>query len=337
MATQKVSILLVGGGSVGAIAALNLESEHAAVTVVCRSNFSAIRERAYQIESCDHGSIRNWRPTAVLNEIPHDGDFDYVVCVTKNIADVSPSVAELIRPAITPEKTVVVLIQNGLNIEKPLLEAFPKNIVLSGVSLIGANEPEPGVVHQDFPDTLLIGAFRNPNINLEAEKAASEDFVRLYSSGGKTQCSVSPDVGWVRWRKLVYNAVLNPVCAITGLDSGRIRLVDGAVEGLIRPAMAEIVAAAKASGHDLPETVIDDMIEMDPLELWLPPSMLSDTRKGNYIEYENILGEPLREGEKLGVAMPNLRVLYHLCKAVQWKNKEIKGLVQVPPKGTYVK
>lgn len=69
--------------------------------------------------------------------------------------------------------------------------------------------------------------------------------------------------------------------------------------------------------------------------MYLPPSMLSDVRKGNFIEYENIIGEPLREGEKLGVPMPTLRVLYHLCQAIQWKNKELKGLVNVPPKEVY--
>lgn len=338
---KKSKILLVGGGSVGAIAALNLESGgHAAVTVVLRSNYHAVKDKGYSIESCDHGSVIGWRPTHVAAAVPDSQDsskpFDFIVCATKNVVDVPPALASLLKPAVTPGHTVIVLIQNGLNIEKPLLEAFPENIVLSGVSLIGANEPEAGTVLQDFPDTLYVGPFRNTNITVVNEQQAAENFVHIYSAGGKTQCSYSPDVGWTRWRKLVYNACLNPICAITGLDTGRIRLADGAVEGLVRPAMNEICAAAKASGYELPETVADDMIEMDPLNMYLPPSMLSDVRKGNFIEYENILGEPLREGEALGVPMPTLRVLYHLCKAIQWKNKEIKGLVEIPPRGSFV-
>ncbi|EMC98742.1 hypothetical protein BAUCODRAFT_103193 [Baudoinia panamericana UAMH 10762] len=335
---EKSLILLVGGGAVGAVAALNLQLiEQAEVTVVCRSNYAVVSQDGYRIESCDHGNLSGWKAFAVLNHIPEASSsqpFDYIVCVTKNIADVPPSLADLIRPAVTPGRTVVVLIQNGLNIEKPLIQAFPQNIVLSGVSLIGANEPEPGHIVQDFPDTLYVGPFRNPNLKVEEEDAAAKQFVQLYSAGGKTQCSYIADVGWTRWRKLVYNACLNPICAITGLDTGRVRLADGAVEGLVKPAMKEIVAAAKASGYELPATVVDDMINMDPLTMYLPPSMLSDTRKGNFIEYENILGEPLREGEKLGVPMPTLRVLYHLCAAIQWKNKEVKGFVTVPPKGS---
>jgi ketopantoate reductase len=77
----------------------------------------------------------------------------------------------------------------------------------------------------------------------------------------------------------VYNACLNPICAITGLDTGRIRLADGAAEGLVKPAMREIVAAAKANGVVLADDVVEVMIEIDPVELYLSPSMLADVRK----------------------------------------------------------
>lgn len=54
--------------------------------------------------------------------------------------------------------------------------------------------------------------------------------------------------------------------------------------------------------------------------------------QGNFIEFENLLGEPLREGKKAGVAMPTLEVLYQIAKAVQWRTKEQRGLVNIPPK-----
>ncbi|KAI6791532.1 2-dehydropantoate 2-reductase family protein [Hortaea werneckii] len=337
---EKSSVLLVGGGSVGAIAALNLEvGKQATVTLVCRSNYQAVKENGYNIRSCDHGTIEHWKPSEIVDTVPKTDQngqpFDYVVCVTKNVADVPPPLSDLIRPAIA-DQTVIVLIQNGLNIERPMFAAFPANVVLSGVSMIGASESKPGEIEQGFQDILYVGPFRNPNLEGDKETAAAQAFVRVYGAGGKTQCEFNADVGWTRWRKLVYNACLNPICAITDLDTGRIRLSDGAVEGLVRPAMKEIIAAAKAAGHDLPPTIADDMINMDPLDLYLPPSMLQDLRKDNYIEYETILGEPLREGEKLGVPMPTLRVLYHLCQAIQWKNKEARGLVSIPPKEDFI-
>lgn len=50
------------------------------------------------------------------------------------------------------------------------------------------------------------------------------------------------------------------------------------------------------------------------------------------MEIENLVGEPLREAEKLGIPTPNLMVIYQIAKALQWKTKEKRGLVTVPPK-----
>jgi ketopantoate reductase len=153
-------------------------------------------------------------------------------------------------------------------------------VVLSGVSLIGSAELEKGKISQDDKDELLIGAFPNPNVASSLANTKAEEFVKIYSAGGKTKCVFSPDVLHDRWRKLVYNACLNPICAITGLDTGRIRLADGAVEGLVRPAMREIVEAAeKSAGVVLGDDVVDHMINVDALELFLSPSMLADVKK----------------------------------------------------------
>jgi ketopantoate reductase len=50
------------------------------------------------------------------------------------------------------------------------------------------------------------------------------------------------------------------------------------------------------------------------------------------MEYEYLVGEPMREAEKAGVPTPTLNVIYHICKAMQWRIMETKGLVVTPPK-----
>ncbi|KAL3418900.1 hypothetical protein PVAG01_09121 [Phlyctema vagabunda] len=334
MAT-KANVLLVGGGAVGAIAALNIEAGGlGAVTAVLRSNFQAVSEKGYNIESVDHGKLPSWRPTKVVNSIPEaskDNPFDYIVCVTKNCPDIKPTLIDLITPAVTPGHTVIALIQNGLNIERPVFEAFPKNIVLSGVSMIDSHEEEPGHILHEEADVLYLGAFTNPNLTPADEKLAAEKFIDMYAKAGKTQCIYNDDVPFARWRKLVFNSCLNPICAITGLDDARIRLA-GAIEGLVRPAMDEIIEVAKAKGINLPEGIADKMINLDPMDLYLKPSMQCDAEKGNYIEYENLVGEPLRDAEAIGVKTPILKVIYELCKAMQWRTKEARGLLSVPPK-----
>ena len=62
--SSKKNILLVGGGGVGALAAVNLESGGlASVCAVLRSNHEAVTTSGYNIESCDWGSLKNWRPS----------------------------------------------------------------------------------------------------------------------------------------------------------------------------------------------------------------------------------------------------------------------------------
>jgi ketopantoate reductase len=62
--TSKSNTLLVGGGAVGAIAAMNIElGGLGAVTAVLRSNYQAVAESGYKIDSCDHGKQYGWKPT----------------------------------------------------------------------------------------------------------------------------------------------------------------------------------------------------------------------------------------------------------------------------------
>lgn len=206
--------------------------------------------------------------------------FDYIVTTTKNYPDVSPTLPELIAPAVTPGHTVIVMIQNGLNIERAMFEAFPTNIVLSGVSMIDSHEGRPGeIFHQDH-DILYLGAFTNPNLpDKQSEIKAAHDFINIYGAAGKTNVQFSEDVPWARWRKLIFNAVLNPICAITSLDSARVRLTNSLVEELVRPAMKEIYETASRLGHKLPEDIVDTMINFDPMDLYLKPSMQCDIEK----------------------------------------------------------
>ena len=73
MASKKCNVLILGGGAVGAIAAVNLEiGGLAEVTAVLRSNFKAVKENGYIIESVDHGKLTGWRPTKGMEYRPNE-------------------------------------------------------------------------------------------------------------------------------------------------------------------------------------------------------------------------------------------------------------------------
>jgi 2-dehydropantoate 2-reductase len=222
----------------------------------------------------------------VLNSIPNVAKeglppFDFIITTTKNCPDIPPTLQSIISPAVTPSHTVIVMIQNGLNIEKATFASFPTNIVFSGVSMIEAHEGVPGTIHHEWHDELYLGPFHNPSLpqNHPTEISAAKTFINIYNAAGKSTVHFQEDVQWGRWRKLIFNAALNPICAITGLDDGRIRLAHGAVEGLVKPAMKEIYETAKELGYVLPDDIMDTMLNMDPLDLYLKPSMQVDIEK----------------------------------------------------------
>ncbi|CZR45210.1 putative 2-dehydropantoate 2-reductase family protein [Fusarium proliferatum ET1] len=328
MTSPKDRVLLIGSGGIGTIAALNLErGDLAEVTSVLRSNFEVVRSKGFTIRSCQHGDIHNWRPTESLDAIPSRYDaqgrpFDYIVCCTKNIPDIIPTLCDIVAPAVTPGHTAIVLIQNGLNIERPFIHQFPNNVIVSGISRIDAHEVAHGVIEHKQNDVLHIGAFNNPTLHPKVQEAAAKRFVEIYIKGGKTTCLYQPDVDLDRWSKLVYNASFNPICALTRLNTGELQRTGRVVDTLAIPAMKEVLAVAKRAGYELPENIINDTVNSNPIDESITPSMQIDLEKGNFIEHENIIREVVREGRERGVVTPVLSILYELCCAVQWKLKE---------------
>ncbi|CAR22291.1 ketopantoate reductase family protein [Lachancea thermotolerans CBS 6340] len=325
---SKCKVLLVGSGGVGTIASYALEyAGKTKVTSVLRSDYDRVLEKGFSINSCDYGNGLIFKPSNIVNSVEASkkhGPFEYVVIATKCLPEVT-SMIDVIAPAITKD-TAIVLVQNGIGIEMEALTKFPENVVLSGVSMIGSANMGGHIEHES-PDMLRIGYFENNNISQSHQEAVCKRFVDLYQND-KNQCVYDEDVKFSRWRKLVYNACLNPVCALTGVDIGRLEIWGG-VDSIIRKAMREVLAIAKSDGVVLPEDVIEFMIRSDD-PVYYRPSMLVDADKRNLLEIEVILGNPVRIARKNKVDVPFLTIIYELLKIVQSRTMEEKGMITIP-------
>lgn len=246
---------------------------------------------------------------------------------TKSIPDVSPTVEEVVTPVVVNEKTVIVLLQNGLNIEKSMIRRFPLNPILSGVSYISATQPSHGRVLHTDPDVQRIGPFSSPLVLPEVSDDAARRYLTIYNPHNALDVVFDDNVGRTRWSKLVYNASYNSVAAILRMDTARMRMSQHIIDDLIRPIMLEVIAAANACGingllGDLP----DRAIRADSTDTDFRPSMCQDVDNGNLMEIEHIVGEPLREGQSRGVQMPTLQTIYNLLKGLQLHAKEARGM-----------
>lgn len=322
-------VLIVGSGGVGVMAAYAMDlSPQTEVTVVIRSDYDVVTKRGYKIDSVDYGIIESYKPANVVKSVEDAasfGPFDFIIVSTKNTPDISKT-EDLISSVVTAGTTTIVLLQNGLHIGEPFIEKYPLNIILSGVSMISSTNYSGEISHVG-QDALAIGYFNNVNFSEQDQKDAAMKFVDCYHNG-KNNCTYDPNVNFTRWRKLVYNATLNPICALTGVDVGRLELF-GANEILVKRAMKEVYAVAASDGVVLPPEVLDIMLHSDD-GVYYAPSMLVDIRKGNYIEVEVIVGNAVRVARRNGVDAPILSLIYDLLLVVQKRTMEEKGRIIVP-------
>lgn len=327
--TVSKNVLVIGTGGVGAITAYGLDfGGKCSLSIVVRRDYAKVSEHGYRIHSCDYGEIEGWKPAHIYSSVKSAAlaqTFDYVVITTKNYPDILP-VEKLIEPLVTSEKVTIVLIQNGFDLAKDLFVKYPKNIVLSGVSHIGLRNTG-GEIFQTQKDHCVISSFENPNLPEKLQMEKAHEFIDLYTNE-KNDIRFFPDVKWYRYRKLVYNATLNTVCALTSTDCGRLEL-SGGLESVAIPAMKEVVAVAKADGVELPLDIVNIISHADDGEYY-EPLMRIDVRKENPIELQVILGNLLKVAEELDVETPVLSLLYKLLLVVQFRLKEANGYVSVP-------
>lgn len=299
---MKDKVLIVGAGAIGGFYGALLDKSGADVSVVCRSDYDTVKNRGFQIRSHPLG---NWTftPTQTLTRaIDYRGPADYLILCSKITADINR--VELIRPAVS-EHTVIVFIQNGIDVERELLEAFPNNQIVSGLAFICCNRLHPGVIDHLAYGKLSLGNV--PSGCSEETKHLADLFI-----GAGIECITMDDIVTGRWIKCVWNAPFNPLSVL----SGGLATLDilQTQEAFIRAIMQEVCAIAAASGHPLPDDIIDLNIRNTYA---MPPyktSMLLDFEQGQPMETEAILGNTVRAGRRIGVNCPNLQALYSLLQ-----------------------
>lgn len=313
--SAAANVLVFGTGGVGCIYAVLLQRGGANLTVVCRSNYSAVKTNGILVRSAKWGHLRT-RPNTVrtCEEAQTFGPFDYVLVCSKAF----PGTASLIKDAVTPRRTAIVLAQNGIAIEEDYAELYPFNPIISGVVYLPTTQVEPGVVEHGTPlEEFEIGTF--PHDAPYEAKDAVVRLSKLFEAGG-AKAPIYEDIQIRRWNKLSVNGSFNPITALTLCDDANyLRSSDFAVE-MAKEVMREVGWVATAAGYA--NAITEKEIEhhmarhLGRLETGgKEPSMLVDIRHGRNIEVEAILGNAVRKAELLKVETPYLKMLYVLAKA----------------------
>jgi len=306
---ETPSILLIGTGAVGSYYSGKLWQAGARISAVCRSDYSVIKKNGITVKSI-LGDF-NFMPDEVIKDI---NDYslvpDYIMVATKVLPEIN--ITDMIAPRVG-KNTSIILLQNGINIEKPVADVFPDNEIISALAFICVSREQPGMVHHQDYGRLVIGHY--PSGTSEKTSLLNELFVK---SG--VQCQLDTDIITARWKKLIWNAPFNPMSVLAGGANTQEMMGSEASLVLARKIMEEVVQLAEATGHHIPRAFItknlDDTAVMTPYKT----SMLLDYENKRPMEVEAILGNALRIAKEKNISVPHIESLYGLLSLINSKN-----------------
>jgi 2-dehydropantoate 2-reductase len=298
-----VSVCIVGAGVIGSLYAGHLAS----VTDVC-----VLTRREEHARALNRAGLRVSGRSERLAKVTASADpdalpeFELAIVATK-----APGLEAAARSLAGrfPGATVMTVL-NGLGAEEVVARHGDWPIVSAVTFMSGTRHSDTHVEYILDTETWL-GPYR----------ATSMDDVRriadlIVSSGLKARAF--DDLRPAQWSKLIFNATVNAVAALTGLPhdghfAARERPED--LGHLVYELVAEGKRVAAAAGIELHEDPWEMNVHATRRGSAHYPSMLEDVDAHRPTEIDLITGSLVREAERLGVPVPLHSALYRLVKA----------------------
>lgn len=216
-----------------------------------------------------------------------------------------------ILPRVLHEQGQVLLIQNGLNIERPVAAVVGERRVLAGLAFLCSNKVGPGHIrHLDY------GAIRLGRYRADGEPAGIDATMRAIAddlTAAGLEISLVDDLQLARWQKLVWNIPYNGLSVVLDAMTDAL-MADPHSRALVEALMGEVVAGAAACGKTIEPAFVEKMLrdteQMKPYRT----SMKVDHDEGRPMEVEAIFGEALRSARAAGEAVPRIEMLYQQLK-----------------------
>jgi 2-dehydropantoate 2-reductase len=303
-------VCVVGGGVIGSLYAAHL-ARIVEVTVLTRrpEHAAALREHGLTVSGKADFSTP-LHATADPADLPHA---DLAIVATK-ATDLEDAARRL--EGHVPGATVMT-IQNGLGAEEIVREHGDWELISAVTFMSGVRHGDAHVEYELDTETWL-GPFATTQERVQEVRDA------LVASGLKARAF--PDLRPAQWSKLIFNATVNTVAAVTDLPHVSQFAAEAAptdLGHLVHELMDEGKRVAAAAGIELHE---------DPWEMNVHavrrgetqaaqgkyahvPSMLEDVRSQRATEVDFITGALVREAARTGVAVPLHETMYRLVKA----------------------
>lgn len=302
---------VAGAGAIGSLFAGHLASV-AVSTVLTRREDHASRLNKEGLKIS--GKTQRHAQVLASTDPSALGDVDLVIVATKAgaVEETARSMAGHFPNAL------VMTVQNGLGLED-IVAGYGNWPLISAVTFMSGNRHSDVHVEYELDTATWMGpwAGRSPG-NEQVQAVAS----LIEASGLKA--AAFPDLLPAQWSKLIFNAAINSISAVSDLPHVKAYAARERLEDLghtVRAMMDEGRAVAAAVGIELHEDPWNMNIEATSRgrtgseEYAHAPSMLEDVRARRLTEIDWITGAIVRAAERTGLKVPITETLYRLVKA----------------------
>jgi 2-dehydropantoate 2-reductase len=310
---SEPQIAIVGVGPVGGI--LGAKLAHAGHSVVfCdiqKPHLDVIKERGLSLTGVSELIAKCDQVAYGVNELSNFPDVNTVIIATKAavLPRLIPQIKEVSQPGM-----YFISCQNGLDNEEYLAEIFGADHVLRIVINYGGSQMGDGNIFMSF--------FNPPNY-IGAITPQGEPLARRLAemtTDADLEMQFTTNIKKYEWEKVILNAALNPVCALTRKpmkDMMDFELTESLVEKLLQ----EGVNVAEAAGITFDEGFLEHGVRYLKGAGYHRTSMHQDILRNIPTEIDWISCKVVEWGEKYGVETP-----YNLTIAALVKGFEMKSM-----------
>ena len=284
-------IVFYGAGGIGGYFGARLLAAGERVSFVARGRHAqAMREHGLRVKS-PLGDVQVAVPS--ISDDPATLPAADVVVFAVKMPDAEAAAARLV-PLMKPS-TVVLPLQNGVEIVDVLTAQLGAAPVALGAAYIPAKICEPGVIeHAGGFASLRFGALQ------PAQRPVLEAFGAACQRA-KVQIDLVDDMRRVMWEKFVFLVGMSSLTALTRLPIAVTR-TDPELRRLLQQVMDETTALARAEGVALPDDfVAKQLTVIDGLPPAAKASMANDLDNGRALELPWLAGAVVRRSERVGL------------------------------------
>jgi 2-dehydropantoate 2-reductase len=305
-------VCIIGCGAIGSLYAAHLARVVEVWAFVRRDEHARALNREGLHVSGNHEFHAHLKATTGAEELP-ECDLGIVATKATQVADSMAAIGSRF------DGGAIISAQNGLGSEE-IIAQHTRGNVIRGTTFMSGTKHSDTHVQYELDTATWIGPFEPSGTSFETVTQAADLIV---SSGLRAEAL--RDARPAQWSKLIFNASVNGVSALTGLPHSLHFAEASQFSGLghlLHDLMEEAKGVARAVGVELHE----DPWEMNKIGAMTnhPPSMLYDVRHQLPTEVDFLSGAIAREAERAGVPAPLHTAVYRLVKGKEasWNFKD---------------